>query len=72
MTVFAYDYPFLGIFWTMLEFTLFFIWIWLLIVVFADIFRSRDMGGFAKLADLRAAGTISEEEFEAGKAKVLG
>ena len=34
--------------WAMLWFTLFFIWIWLLIVVFADIFRSHDLGGFAK------------------------
>ena len=34
--------------WAMLWFTLFFIWIWLLIVVFGDIFRSRDLGGFAK------------------------
>src|SRR5689334_20950537 len=32
----------------MIWFTLFFIWIWLLIVVFSDIFRSHDMGGFAK------------------------
>jgi hypothetical protein len=32
----------------MLYFFLFFIWIWLLIVVFSDIFRSHDMGGFAK------------------------
>ena len=32
----------------MLEFFLFFIWIWLLIMVFGDIFRSHDMGGFAK------------------------
>ena len=36
-------------FWSMLWFTLFFIWIWLLIVVFADIFRSHDLGGFAKV-----------------------
>ena len=36
------------VFWAMLWFTLFFIWIWLLIVVFADIFRSHDLGGFAK------------------------
>jgi Short C-terminal domain/Phospholipase_D-nuclease N-terminal len=35
---------FLSILW----FFLFFIWIWLLIVVFGDIFRSRDMGGWAK------------------------
>jgi hypothetical protein len=34
--------------WSMLWFFLFFIWIWLLITVFADIFRSHDMGGFAK------------------------
>jgi hypothetical protein len=32
----------------MLWFFVFFIWIWLLITVFADIFRSHDMGGFAK------------------------
>ena len=36
------------VFWSMVWFTLFFIWIWLLITVFADIFRSHDMGGFAK------------------------
>ena len=36
------------VFWAMLWFTLFFIWIWLLITVFADIFRSHDLGGFAK------------------------
>ena len=44
----AYTYPLLGIFWTMLEFFLFFLWIWLLIIVFLDVFRSHDMGGFAK------------------------
>jgi hypothetical protein len=44
----GYDYPLLGVFWTVLWFALFFIWIWLLIRVFADIFRSRDLGGFAK------------------------
>ena len=32
----------------MLWFFMFFIWIWLLITVFADIFRSHDIGGFAK------------------------
>jgi hypothetical protein len=36
------------VFWSFLWFTLFFIWIWLLISVFADIFRSKDLGGFAK------------------------
>jgi hypothetical protein len=34
--------------WSMLWFALFFIWIWLLITVFVDIFRSHDMGGVAK------------------------
>jgi Short C-terminal domain/Phospholipase_D-nuclease N-terminal len=48
--VLAYDYPLLGVFWTMLEIFAFVIWIWLLFMVFADIFRSRDMGGFAKAA----------------------
>jgi Short C-terminal domain/Phospholipase_D-nuclease N-terminal len=127
----AYDYPLLDVFWTMLEFFLFFVWIWLLIIVFSDIFRSRDLGGLAKalwvifvivipllgvliyliarghgmqeraaerarqqdqafrayvqenaspptaadelakLADLKASGAISEEEFEAAKAKAL-
>jgi hypothetical protein len=121
------------VFWSMLWFFLFFIWIWLLITVFADIFRSPDMGGGAKalwtifvivlpylgvfvyliarghkmqehavqqakaqdaaareyiqsvagggtstadeiarLADLKAKGVISEEEFQAAKAKALG
>src|SRR3954469_13510477 len=36
------------VFLSMLWFFLFFIWIWLLITVFADIFRRHDMGGFAK------------------------
>jgi len=44
----AYTYPLLSIFWTMLEFFLFFLWIWLLIVVFMDVFRSHDLGGVAK------------------------
>ena len=38
------------VFLSMLWFFLFFIWIWLLIVVFSDIFRSHDMGGWAKAA----------------------
>jgi hypothetical protein len=120
------------VFWSMVWFFLFFIWIWILITVFADIFRSHDMGGGAKalwvifviflpylgvfvyliarggkmhehaiqaaqaqdaqmrayiqsvntsgggaadeiarLADLRDKGVISEEEFQAAKAKAL-
>lgn len=42
------SYPVLDIFWTMVQVFLFIIWIWLLIVVFGDIFRSHDMGGLAK------------------------
>jgi hypothetical protein len=129
--VLAYDYPLLGVFWTMLYLFLLFLWIWLLIAVFADIFRSHDLGGWgkalwtifvvvlpflgilvyliarggsmheraearaarqeedfqayvqeaagsstnvdqlAKLADLKASGALSEEEFQAQKAKLL-
>ena len=36
------------VFWSILWFTMFFIWIWLLIIVFGDIFRSHDLGGWAK------------------------
>ena len=42
------SYPLLDVFWTMLWFFLFFAWIWLLIIVFGDIFRSRDMSGWSK------------------------
>lgn len=128
------DYPLLNLFWTMLWFFLFVAWIWLLIALLADIFRSRDLSGWgkalwtlliivvpilgaliyliargsgmaertaaeykqqdeafrayvqdaagngakastadelAKLAQLRDAGTISDGEFEAQKAKIL-
>jgi hypothetical protein len=120
------------VFLSFLWFFLFFIWIWLLIIVFGDIFRSPDLSGWgkalwtifiillpylgvfvyliargkkmgehaaqqaaaqeaqmrqyvqsvattgggsadeiAKLADLRDKGVISEEEFQAAKAKAL-
>jgi len=38
------------VFLTMLYFFLFFIWIWLLIAVFADLFRSHDLSGWVKAA----------------------
>ena len=44
----AYDYPAMGIFWSMLWFFLWIIWIMLLFRVIGDIFRSHDLGGFAK------------------------
>lgn len=34
--------------WSFIWFTLFFIWVWLLIMVFSDIFRSPDLGGWSK------------------------
>jgi hypothetical protein len=40
--------PLLDLFWSMLWFFLFFIWIWLLISLFADIFRSDDLSGWGK------------------------
>jgi len=131
MSVLAEQWGTGQVLWSFLWFFMFFIWIWLLIVVFSDIFRSHDLGGFAKflwvifvivapylgvflyiiirghkmnehamqaaqaqeaatrqyvqsvagspsaadeiaqLADLKAKGTITEEEFQAGKAKAL-
>lgn len=126
------SYPLLNVFWTMFEFFLWVIWIWVLIAVFIDIFRSSDLSGWgkalwflfvlliplfgvliylivrgatmhersarraqqqdeafrsyvrsasdspadsadqlARLADLRDRGTITTEEFERGKAKIL-
>ena len=42
------SYPLLNLFWTMIEFFLWVIWIWILIWVFIDIFRSHDLSGWAK------------------------
>lgn len=123
--------PLLDLFFAMLWFFLFFAWIWVLISIITDIFRSHDMGGWAKafwlifvivlpllgvlvyliargdgmtqrsvqqaadqeaqtrayirgvantspaddiakLAQLRDQGAITEEEFQAQKAKLLG
>jgi Short C-terminal domain/Phospholipase_D-nuclease N-terminal len=128
----SYSYPLLGAFWTIFEIFLWIIWIWILIWIFIDIFRSRDLSGWgkalwflfvlfiplvgvlvylivrgssmheravqdarqqdqefrtyvqdaagsgnsadqlAKLADLRDRGVITEQEFQQGKAKILG
>jgi len=133
MTRFIAEFGTGQVLWDMLWFFMFFIWIWLLIVVFGDIFRSPDLSGWAKglwtifvivlpylgvfvyliarghkmqehavaqaqaqdaaarqyiqgvagsgtsaadeiarLADLKAKGTITDAEFQAGKAKALG
>ena len=44
----SYSYPLLGAFWTILEIFLWVLWIWILIYVFIDIFRSHDLSGWAK------------------------
>ena len=44
----SYSYPLLGAFWTILDVFLWVLWIWVLIYVFIDIFRSRDLSGWAK------------------------
>ena len=44
----SYNYPLLDFFWTIFEIFLWVIWIWILIWIFMDIFRSRDLSGGAK------------------------
>ena len=81
----AYDYPLLGLFWTMIWWFLWIAWIVLLVRVIADIFRSHDMGGFAKalwsifvivipwlgvLVDLIARGSsMAERDFDRARAQ---
>jgi hypothetical protein len=47
--VLAADYPFLEVLWTLVVFFAWIIWFWILITVFADLFRRRDIGGGAKV-----------------------
>ena len=46
----ATSYPLLEVFWTILIFFAFVIWLWMLFVVIGDIFRRKDIGGWAKTA----------------------
>ena len=46
--VLATDYPFLSVMWSMFVFFAWILWIWLLIYVYMDIFRRRDIGGGRK------------------------
>jgi hypothetical protein len=46
--VLAYDYPLMGLFWTMLWWFIWIAWIVLLFRVISDIFRSQDLGGWGK------------------------
>ena len=48
--VLAADYPFLDILGTMLIFFAWVIWFWILIRVFADVFRRHDISGWGKAA----------------------
>jgi ABC-type Fe3+ transport system permease subunit len=45
----ANSYPFLDVLWTMVIFFIWIAWFWLLISVFADLFRRHDLSGFAKV-----------------------
>jgi hypothetical protein len=42
------SYPLLDAFWTIFEIFLWVIWIWILVTVFIDIFRSHDLSGLGK------------------------
>jgi Phospholipase_D-nuclease N-terminal/Short C-terminal domain len=46
--IFAADYPFLEVFWTLIVFFLWVLWFWLLISIVGDVFRRRDIGGGKK------------------------
>jgi hypothetical protein len=46
--VLAYDFPILGIFWSLFLFSLFVLWIFVVIWCFVDNFRRRDHHGLAK------------------------
>jgi hypothetical protein len=48
--VFAADYPFLNIFWSMIIFFAWVVWIWMMITILGDVFRRRDMSGWGKAA----------------------
>jgi hypothetical protein len=48
MRLLAADYPLLDVFWTMLWFFVFILWIWVIVGIITDIFRSHDLGGFSK------------------------
>jgi Short C-terminal domain/Phospholipase_D-nuclease N-terminal len=48
--VVATDYPFLNILWTMIIFFAWVIWIWIMIMILADVFRRRDISGWMKAA----------------------
>src|SRR6478752_4274324 len=48
MSVLASYPPFLNVLWTMALFFCWVIWFWLLITIFSDVFRRKDIGGGTK------------------------
>jgi hypothetical protein len=48
--ILAADYPFLDVLWSMIIFFAWVIWIWMMITILADVFRRRDLSGWAKAA----------------------
>jgi hypothetical protein len=44
------NYPLLDVMWSMVVFFSWILWLWLLIVVYTDMFRRPDIGGWAKTA----------------------
>ena len=46
--LFAADYPFLDVFWTMILFFFWVAWIWVLVIIIGDLFRRHDTSGFVK------------------------
>ena len=48
--LFAADYPFFDVFWTILIFFMWVIWLWILVTVLMDLFRRHDIGGWGKAA----------------------
>jgi len=48
MTLFAADYPFIDVLWTMILFFAWVAWIWVLIVIVGDLFRRHDTSGWVK------------------------
>ena len=50
MNIIAAEWGTGQVLWSLLWFFLFFMWFWLIITVFADIIRSRDMSGWGKAA----------------------
>ena len=48
--LFAADYPFMDVLWSMIIFFFWVIWIWIVVTVLIDIFRRTDIGGWGKAA----------------------